>query len=157
MSRLDELGYVNALVNRDRYVPDPDGDDDWRPDATPTGRDCDSYATQKAVELYRRGWSPKDMRLACLYVEDLGPVRYEDLTPMERYFVDNGGATLEQVAKWRRYHAVLIVTVDGQDWMLDNRQRRIVRVTELAGLGYEPSIIEDVNSPTGWSEWKGVV
>jgi predicted transglutaminase-like cysteine proteinase len=65
-----------------------------RDDWTPivTSGDCDSYATAKYEALVHSGWSRKDLRLATCYVEDGG------------------------------YHAVLLAELDGQTWVLDNRQ-----------------------------------
>lgn len=59
---------------------------------TAAGGDCDSYATAKMEELLERGWPRESLRLATCYVE-------------------TGG-----------YHAVLLVDLEGQTWVLDNRQ-----------------------------------
>lgn len=52
---------------------------------------CSNYATTKYTELVARGWPKSALRLACCYVET------------------------------GEYHAVLLVDVDGQTWVLDNR------------------------------------
>ena len=57
----------------------------------PSGGDCDSYATAKFQALADLGWPIEELRLATCWVE-------------------TGG-----------YHAVLLVDLSGQTWVLDNR------------------------------------
>lgn len=67
------------------------GLDDWTPIVPGQGGDCDSYATAKAQKLFDLGWSLEQLRLARCQVED---------------------------GSW---HAVLMVDLEGQTWVLDNR------------------------------------
>lgn len=74
------------------YPYESEVDDDWTP-ITEAGRgDCDSYATAKFQRLLWAGWSPRLMRFAVVLAE-------------------NG-----------RGHLVLLVDLDGQTWVLDNRR-----------------------------------
>jgi len=85
--------------------------------------DCEDSAITKYRRLFNLGWPLKDLRLACCYVET------------------------------GEYHAVLIVSTDEGDVMLDNRQPHPVPVALVSlVLGYKPDIIQ--GSGQTWVEWK---
>lgn len=62
----------------------------------PDGGDCDSYATAKYEALVKAGIDIKLLRLATCWVET------------------------------EEYHAVLLVDVEGQTWVLDNRYMHLM-------------------------------
>lgn len=67
------------------------GPDNWTPLVPGRGGDCDSYATAKAQRLYECGWPMDQVQLATCWTET------------------------------SEYHCVLLVTMQGQTWVLDNR------------------------------------
>lgn len=104
-------------------------DPEWFDDWSPIdggGGDCDSYAVGKLRRLVEAGWPVERLRLATCFVE-------------------NGG-----------YHAVLIASTDDGDWMLDNRQPRVVPVGDIEIIGYRTDKIQQAGGSRDWVEWKGV-
>lgn len=93
MNSMDTLVRVNSDLNKERYVSDI-GPDDWTPIIPGQGGDCDSYATAKAQKLFDLGWPVLSMRLATCWID-----------PSE------GGG----------YHCVLLIDLDGETYVLDNR------------------------------------
>ncbi len=95
------LEAINTSVNEGvAFVGDAEQwkeGDRWE-DGTETGmEDCDGYAIAKLRKLLAAGWPREQLKLALCYV-------------------DTG-----------EYHAVLVATCDGEDWVLDNRQPHITR------------------------------
>ena len=125
------LQRINAEVNILPYKADPADFDDWSP-IDEKGGDCDSYAVAKLRRLVAAGVPVESLRLATCYVEP------------------SVGTTKDE-----RYHAVLIVSTQAGDFMLDNRQHFPTPVLELAMLGYEPALIQKIGGEQGWAEWKG--
>lgn len=91
---LNTLKLVNTKVNLLEYKTQIG--DDWNP-FTPNGFDCNNYATRKMEELAARGVPLESMRLATCFVE------------------------ASAGEKRNRYHAVLLVDINGQTYVLDNR------------------------------------
>jgi predicted transglutaminase-like cysteine proteinase len=92
---LDELKEVNEFVNsRVIFTPDFEQwnqEDRWE-DALETGKeDCDGYAIAKMRKLLALDWPREQLKLGLCNVET------------------------------GEYHCVLVVTFDGEDWVLDNR------------------------------------
>ena len=92
----DVMEKVNAEVNAAvAYTPDPEkySSADWWEDALDEGNqgDCEDYAIAKLRRLIALGWKREELKLGLCKVET------------------------------GEYHAVLVVTCDGQDWVLDNR------------------------------------
>ena len=77
------------------------GPDKWTPFLPGCGSDCDSYATYKMQKLFDLGWQLLDMRLATCWTET------------------------------GEYHCVLLVELNGQSWVLDNRQTYPTRSQDL--------------------------
>lgn len=102
---VDTLRLVNAKVNLLTY--ETQIGDDWNP-YTKNGFDCNNYATRKQEELYSRGVPKESMRLACCFVE---PFRLQDKITGE----------WRDATKRERYHAVLLVDVNGTTYVMDNR------------------------------------
>lgn len=92
---LNTLKLVNTKVNLLEYKTQIG--DDWNP-FTDNGFDCNNYATRKMEELAARGVPLAAMRLATCFVEP--------------------SAAAE---KANRYHAVLLVDINGTTYVLDNR------------------------------------
>lgn len=63
---LDDIQRINERINKDDYIADPPGIDDWRPDASVEGKDCDSYAVAKLRAIAALGGSAL---LAVVYTE----------------------------------------------------------------------------------------
>jgi len=94
---LDELQAVNEAVNAAvTYTPDLEKyrRPDWWEDALEAGAagDCEDYAIAKLRKLLALGWQREQLKVGLCYVET------------------------------GEYHCVLVVTCDGEDWVLDNRQ-----------------------------------
>lgn len=118
----DVMKQVNAEVNsKVIYTPDIEqwGVDDRWEDALETGKeDCEGYAIAKLRRLLALRWDRAELKVGMCYVE---PFRTIDaMTGLER------DATMAE-----RYHAVLVVTCDGDDWILDNRHPNPVLWTAL--------------------------
>ena len=102
---LNTLRLVNSKVNLLEYKTQIG--DDWNP-FTENGFDCNNYATRKMEELAARGVPASAMQLATCFVER--------------------GAAAE---KKDRYHAVLLVTLGTQTYVLDNRHPHPMEVELL--------------------------
>jgi predicted transglutaminase-like cysteine proteinase len=88
--KYSDLEQVNKQINAIPYKSEVD--EDWTPITEfKDGNDCDSYATAKMEELYKRGWPLSKMRLATCWVET------------------------------GEYHAVLLCDLDDYTYVLDNR------------------------------------
>lgn len=105
--KLAVLEHVNHFINRVKYAEDIDVwfiSDYW---ATPYqffqyGGDCEDYAIAKFITLQKIGFSNDDMRLLVLK--------------------NNAGKDI---------HAVLVVKVNGKDYVLDNRVSDVVEAKEV--------------------------
>lgn len=117
-----QLQAVNAEMNRRRYIVDPRNwgvPDYW---ATPfqffaKNGDCEDYAIAKFISLRTLGFSNEDMRIVVLRDTNLNIL-----------------------------HAVLVVYVGGQPYVLDNQIRSVVRAQSIRH--YRP--IYSVNETTWW-------
>lgn len=89
------LKLVNTKVNMLPYQTQVG--DDWNP-FTENGFDCNNYATRKMEELAARGVPASVMQLATCFVERSAAPEKKD-----------------------RYHAVLLVDINGTTYVLDNR------------------------------------
>ncbi len=120
--RREQLVAVNAYMNARPYVTDTRNwgkKDYW---ATPAefltrSGDCEDYAIAKFFALKRLGWNADAMRLAA--VKDL----------------DRGTG-----------HAVLIVSDDGNSWLLDNQIKQVVKTGTVRR--YEP--VYSINENAWW-------
>lgn len=90
---LNDLKLINTKINMCPYKSDPEryGVAEFWDEIDGDGGDCDDYAVAKLQELKRRGMPVSAMRLATCYVET------------------------------GEYHCVLLIDLDGQTWVLDNR------------------------------------
>lgn len=103
---LAAVARINAEVNLLPFVPQVG--DDWNP-WTKNGFDCNNFATRKETMLEVAGLALTSMRLATCWVE---PFRVHDA--MSGVLRD---ATMDE-----RYHAVLLVDLDGQTYVCCNRK-----------------------------------
>lgn len=97
--QMSGVARINAEINSVPYMKELS--EDWRPATTTAigkmnGADCDSFATGKLVELYKAGMPLADMRL----------MECND---------EKGGL-----------HCVLLVDVDNETYVLDNRYKEPV-------------------------------
>jgi len=120
---------VNADVNAIPYKADIPGVDDWA-DIGPDGGDCDNYAIGKLRRLLAAGFPIERLRLATCFVGGTGPR-------------DRGEA-----------HAVLVIDVPDDHYVLDNRFAVIVPVFHLIGNGYTLESIQAVGGSHEWIKWK---
>ena len=129
-----DLERVNKDVNQLPYVSDPERFgrlDDWTP-TDEQGGDCESYAMAKFGQLFRLGWPPSNLRLACCFVEPSVSEKLEE-----------------------RYHGVLVVTLeDGTERVLDNRYPFPMAIRELRDNGYEPDRIQMAIWPRDVNDWE---
>ena len=129
-----DFARVNEQCNAFPYKSDPElfgRADDWTP-GDERGSDCESYAMAKFGMLFRLGWPPKNLRLACCYVE---------LTAAKE--------------KAKHYHGVLVVTLpDGSERGLDNRFPGVLTLEEWQRIGYEPDIIQMAIWPRAVNDWE---
>ena len=90
--RLSDLATVQRAVNRLPYVTDSARYQmpEWWADIDQRGGDCEDFALTKRARLRALGWPPEALNIATCWLP-------------------NG-----------EYHAVLIATLDGQDWVLCN-------------------------------------
>lgn len=93
---VDDLKIINLAGNAsDPYEPDRPFQDDWRPEASLTGKDCDSFASWKKRQILKIRWKMNEvMALATCWT-----------TPHK---ADED------------YHCVLLVYLEGEVWVLDN-------------------------------------
>jgi len=83
--------------------------------------DCEEYALLKQQHLVlNMGMSTSDARIAFVYNEVGTP------------------------------HFVLVATVDGQDWVLDQERREVLPVQNLQKFGYEFVLIQSHKNPRVW-------
>jgi len=152
-----DLARINEECNAFPYKSDPElfrKADDWTP-GDEGGSDCESYAMAKFGMLFRLWWPPKNLKLACCYVEPLPPLRESDLTAEELIWLRAGTFTMAQIEKRRRYHGVLVVTLpDGSERGLDNRYPSVLTLEEWQRIGYEPDIIQIAVSPRAVDDWE---
>jgi len=122
-----DLIEVNDKYNEYPYSSDPDFMDTWNAldPAAKEGNDCDSFSVSKLLDLFKRGWPIESLRLATCMVE---------------------GTAVEN-------HAVLVVAFEGQEYVLDNRQRGLQSLRDLYDLGYTPVRIQREGGSMGWKEW----
>lgn len=130
---LADLEQINERINREPYKHDPPDKDDWRPDAHPDGKDCDSYAVAKGRAVWALGdpsWTIDRQRLACLWIN-------------ERKRADLGD-----------YHCVAIVRLDDMgDMVMDNCQSRVFSVLDMERLGYIPDRVQEHGGELVWVDW----
>ena len=127
MNGIRDLQEVNDKYNEVEYSNDPAFLDTWDeldPQAK-EGNDCDSYAVSKLLDLCRRKWPIESLRLATCITE---------------------GGTVEN-------HAVLVVSFEGKEYVLDNRQRGLCSLKDLYSIGYTPVRIQREGGSKGWKEW----
>lgn len=125
--RHEQLSAVNAEMNRKRYIIDPVNygmSDYW---ATPRQflrrhGDCEDYAIAKFMSLRALGFSNDSMRI--VVVRDLN---------------------------LRAAHAILVVTLDGVDYVLDNQVKPVVRASAVRH--YAP--VYSVNESSWWLHRRG--
>lgn len=130
------LEQINIRVNKEPYKHDPPEKDDWRPDADPDGKDCDSYAVAKGRAAYPWAklivpeWGIQNHRLACCWVH-----------PSKRLGT---------------YHCVEIIrTPDQSDWVLCNTQDALINVLDLERSGWVPDCIQANGGELVWKKWLG--
>jgi len=97
---LTDLKIVNSKVNMLPYKSDPErfGMLEWWADIDESGGDCDDYAIAKYHRLRSMGMPAGQMRFATCFVERSAAAEKKD-----------------------RYHCVLLVDMNGQTYVLDNR------------------------------------
>lgn len=129
-----DLSAVNDACNAFPYRSDPvlfGTADNWTP-GNSHGSDCESYAMAKFSKLFKLGWPPQDLRLACCWVEPSAAVD-----------------------KYERYHGVLVVVLpDGSERGLDNRFPAVLTLEEWQRTGYEPDIIQVRKWPRTMYDWE---
>lgn len=85
------------IINRDGNASSPyeaeDGDD-WRPEASYTGKDCDSFTSYKKRIILKKSWAMNEHMAICTCGID-------------------GSKKVS--------HAILLVHIDGKIYVLDNR------------------------------------
>jgi len=91
MTSHDVLTQLNVDVNNGSPFATDIGEDDWTPAIPKCAADCDSFATAKFLKLTELGWPLSALRLATCWTET-------DV-----------------------YHCVLLVDMDGQTYVMDNR------------------------------------
>lgn len=91
---LAELRHVHREVNRLPYVTDPARYErlEWWAEIDQNGGDCEDFALAKRARLRALGWPQEALNFATCWLPT------------------------------GEYHAVLIATLDGQDWVLCNTQ-----------------------------------
>jgi len=120
--RMVQLRTLNQALNKKRYVDDLTN---WnKPDYWETpfqflrrGGDCEDYAIAKYLALAELGVPTDDMRIAIVQDQNLGIA-----------------------------HAILVVTVDGKSWVLDNQISKVVPATSIRH--YRP--VYSVNEKGWW-------
>jgi len=119
--RMAQLRGVNEALNKKRYISD---EANWnKPDYWETpfqflrrGGDCEDYAIAKYLALVELGVPVDDMRIAVVQDQNLGVA-----------------------------HAILVVAVDGANWVLDNQISKVVPAASIRH--YRP--VYSVNA-NGW-------
>jgi predicted transglutaminase-like cysteine proteinase len=82
-----------------------------------TEGDCEEYAIQKRADLLALGWASQHLRLAIVRIPD------------------------------DRYHIVLIASIDGQEYLLDNLTNRIVTREQST---YTFLMVQSADNPRNW-------
>lgn len=122
LSRQAQLEKLNGWANGIRYVEDSGNwgiPDYWQTPAEflARGGDCEDYAILKYFGLTALGFDPADIRIMVLYDEEL-----------------------------KLHHAVLLVRLDGEIWLLDNQREEVARLKDAPH--YRP--IYSVNEDNWW-------
>ncbi|MCE3232909.1 MAG: conserved periplasmic protein of unknown function [Rickettsiaceae bacterium] len=120
--KLASIKAVNRFINEIKYVDDIKGwneSDYWQ---TPyeffkNGGDCEDYSIAKFITLLKIGFSNDDMRIVILNNERV-----------------------------KNIHAVLVVTIDGKDYLLDNQIPIVVEANDIHY--YSP--IYSLNETSWW-------
>lgn len=111
--KFSDLKEVNLQINEDStYVSDHEqyGRAEVWTNITITKKgDCEDYAIGKIRALIALGWKIENLRLCKCYVE---PIKV----------IDEKTGILRDATMAERYHGVLLATLDGVDWILDNRK-----------------------------------
>ena len=127
MNGVRDLEEVNDKYNKVPYSSDPAFMDDWNaldPSAK-EGNDCDSYGVSKLLDLFKRGWPIESLRLATCKTEESA--------------VEN--------------HCILVVSFEGKEYVLDNRQNGLCSLNDLDAVGYTPVRIQKDGGSKSWKEW----
>lgn len=127
---MSQLEAVNEEVNRLPYKSDADRYrvPEFWASIDADGGDCEDYAIGKLNRLVVLGWPVAFLRLAMCFAET------------------------------GEHHAVLIASLVQGDYMLDNRQPRVVPVADVVPvLGYRPESIQSRGGSREWVEWRGAV
>lgn len=122
LPRKAQLEQINTWANNVRYVDDLSNwamSDYWQtPEEFITrGGDCEDYAITKYFGLTELGFAAEDMRIMVLFDEQL-----------------------------QLHHAVLLVHMDGDIWLLDNQKSSVVLFSEVSH--YRP--VYSVNASNWW-------
>lgn len=117
-----QLDMVNSWANKIRYVEDRSNwamADYWQTteEFIARGGDCEDYAITKYFGLKQLGFAAEDMRIVVLFDQQL-----------------------------RLHHAVLLVELDGEVWMLDNQMSSVTAFSEATH--YRP--IYSLNENNWW-------
>jgi len=126
LSRRAQLEKLNGWANGIRYREDSSNwgiPDYWQTPAEflARGGDCEDYAILKYFGLTELGFDPADMRIMVLYDEEL-----------------------------KLHHAVLLVRLEGEIWLLDNQKEKVARLKDAPH--YRP--IYSVNQDNWWMHRK---
>lgn len=120
MMDYSDLKDINARINAIEY--NHGIDPLWEPiDADDDGGSCSNYAVAKYRALRALGCPQEALVLTCAFVE---PFKLKD--------PDTG--IWRDARKNERYHAILVVTLDGKRFVMDNRKPF---PTEIELYGYE--------------------
>lgn len=126
MSQRALLERVNSEVNAFRYVSDVEQfgrPEFWQRIGESGVGDCEDYVLEKRARLLAAGVPVEHLRIACCFTET------------------------------EEYHAVLIANDgEGGDWILDQRQPRMMSGDEARGLGYRGDILQ-VPGAFMWERW----
>lgn len=122
LPRLQQLYFINREMNRGRYIVDPENwgrEDYWESlyEFLMRDGDCEDYAIAKYMTLKELGIPPQNMRIVILQDYNLNLM-----------------------------HAVLSVTMEGVNYILDNQLQQVVRDTSIHH--YEP--IYSINETHWW-------
>ena len=125
MSYISQLEEINKEINQLPYVSDPQqyGVREFWTILTEAGGDCEDYVLTKINRLLELGWRMEDLRVAWVYTET------------------------------NEYHAVLVVSAQDQDYMLDSRMDELVPVLQLTNIGYRTHKIQHQGGGNRWVEW----
>ncbi|MFO1241584.1 MAG: transglutaminase-like cysteine peptidase [Rickettsiales bacterium] len=122
LPRINQLSFINREMNRGRYIVDPENwgrEDYWESvyEFLMRDGDCEDFAIAKYMTLKEVGVPPEDMRIVILQDYNLNLM-----------------------------HAVLAVTINGINYILDNQLQQVVRDTAIHH--YEP--IYSINEKHWW-------